>query len=122
MSLQQLIMKVSDAATMVMKPTDFAATNEFAGNYMDPNHPGCKRIIAALSANEVAVTGYDGASGEGGKCNGKTDIVWGPLAGLVMGDKIIIDFSPKGGPSNLTGTWTPGSKRITWADGNYWPM
>ena len=102
------------------KASETAATNEFVGNYHDPNHPGCVRTIKALSATEVAVTGFDGATG--GACNGKNDEPWGPLDGKVTGDTIVIDFRPKGGPPDLTGTWTPASKRITWADGNYWPM
>ena len=115
-------MKVSNATTMIMKASDFAATNEFVGTYLDPNHPGCTRTIKAVSATEIGITGFDAAAGEGHPCNGKTDIPWGPLDGKVTGDTIVIDFSPKGGPSDLTGTWTPNSKRITWADGNYWPM
>lgn len=93
--------------------------DEFVGIYFDPNHPGCTRTIKDISATDVGVTGFDGATGGG--CNGKNDKPWGPLDGKVTDNTIVIDFSPKGGPSDLTGTWTPDSKRITWADGNFWP-
>ena len=93
---------------------------EFDGDYLDPNHPGCKRTISAQSTTEIKVTGFDGK--DGGACNGTDDVAWGPLDGKVTAETIVIDFSPKGGPSDLTGTLNSDEKRITWADGNYWPM
>ena len=33
---------------------------------------------------------------------------------------IIIDFSPKGGPANFSGTMTP--EGLTFEDGNTWPV
>merc|ERR1712127_949106 len=78
---------------------------QLLGNDLDPNHPGCIRTVKAVTLTEIAVTGFDGATG--GACNGKDDKPWGPLDGKVTGDTIVIDFSPKGGPSDLTGTWTP---------------
>ena len=77
--------------------------SEFVGKYHDSKHPGCERIIGEFSETEVVVTGFDGA--EGDACNGKNDKPWGPLHGKVTDDSIVIDFSPKGGPSDLTGSW-----------------
>ena len=120
MSLPTMTLNSLEMLKSVLSTKVLSATNEFVGNYLDPNHPGCVRTIKAISLTEIAVTGLDGAAG--GACNGKDDKKWGPLDGKVTGDTIVIDFSPKGGPSDLTGTWTPAQKRITWADGNYWPM
>ena len=41
------------------------------------------------------------------------------LPALVYGDRITVDFSPKGGPSGLTGTLV--ADGIKWPDGNKWP-
>merc|ERR1712146_525972 len=92
---------------------------EFDGTYSDPNHPNCTRTISARTADKAVVTGTDGANG--GACDGTTDVQWGPLDAKVNGETIVIDFSPKGGPKDLTGTLSEDSKRINWADGNFWP-
>jgi len=59
-------------------------------------------------------------------CDGKTDLKWGPLPGQYMQDtgKLIIDFSSKGGPSDLTGylNTTSDSTQIQFEDGNVWPQ
>ena len=39
--------------------------------------------------------------------------------------KLVVDFSPKGGPSDLSGVWAKacdGSVAITWSDGNIWNL
>jgi len=35
---------------------------------------------------------------------------------------ITIDFSSKGGPSDLIGEWNADKNEIKWSDGNTWPM
>ena len=35
---------------------------------------------------------------------------------------IIVDFSSKGGPADLQGTWDPQEVGIRWVDGNLWPF
>ena len=49
----------------------------------------------------------------GSECNGITDVGWGPLEVIfdtsddnTTVDKIVVDFSPKGGPSDMTGVRT----------------
>ena len=34
--------------------------------------------------------------------------------------QIHFDFSPKGGPAELTGVWAAATSSITWPDGNAW--
>ena len=53
-----------------------------------------------------------------GACNGtKDDLEFGPFVGKITGDNIVIDLSTKGGPKDLTGTWSPSTKRIVFTDG-----
>merc|ERR1711990_852540 len=84
------------------------------GDYSDPNHPGCGRHIEVTSATTGEVSGNDAVDGSE---------PWGPLEATIDGDKIVVDFSPKGGPSDLTGTYEAqpdGTFGITWEDGNTW--
>ena len=98
------------------------------GVYSDPNHPNCPRICTPVMAMDetFSVYGADAAGGEGVPCDGKTDLKWGPLPGQYMQDtgKLIVDFSSKGGPSDLTGylNTTSDSIQIQWEDGNVWPQ
>ena len=89
----------------------------FAGSYSDPNHPGCgRKVDVIVSGNEdsILVSGSD-------KDEDSNLVPWGPLQAKVDGLKIVVDFSPKGGPPDLTGSWDPVSNGIVWADGNEWP-
>jgi hypothetical protein len=89
----------------------------FAGYYNDPNHPHCKRIVQ-VAGQVVAVSGTDGnpgcppdGSGEPWTVDGQIQIVEGkPL--------LSVDFSPKGGPAHLWGTYKDGG--IQWEDDNTW--
>lgn len=92
----------------------------FSGSYSDPNHPNCARYISATDTIGQ-VYGTDAAGGEGVPCNGITDIKWGPLPATIDQTKIVVDFSSKGGPSNLQGQYNSSTPAIVWADGNSWP-
>ena len=90
----------------------------FVGTYSDPiNHPGGTRTIRLL---EAKVGDYQLAevAGGGGRGEPKQYV----LPAVVVGDRaIIIDFSPKGGPKDFTGT-LDGSTGIKFPrDGNLWP-
>ena len=92
----------------------------------DPNHPNCARSIET-NGMTGAVYGADAAGGEGAACDGKTDKPWGPLVATFeidpppeTGAKIVVDFSPKGGPADLTGVWNASQLAIDWTDGNAW--
>lgn len=92
----------------------------FNGTYSDPNHPDCARYILQVNSTYAEVSGYDAAGGEGVACDGETDEPWGPLPGSVSGDSISVDFSSKGGPSDLSGSYNTTSNGIDWEDGNVW--
>mmetsp|Transcript_23215 Transcript_23215/g.46594 ORF Transcript_23215/g.46594 Transcript_23215/m.46594 type:complete len:179 (+) Transcript_23215:33-569(+) len=104
-------------------------SSPFTGDYADPNHPGCARSVkiegapmkpdGTRSRNKVAIVkGQDNP--KGGACNGEPDLVSWKLEGKVAetGDKILVDFTPKGGPKDLTGTWDKDG--IVFPDGNKW--
>jgi len=91
----------------------------FTGSYSDPNHPNCLRYVYATQTSGQ-VYGTDAAGGEGVPCNGVTDIRWGPLPATINQNKITVDFSSKGGPSDLQGQYNSTTPAIDWIDGNSW--
>lgn len=92
----------------------------FSGKYSDPNHPDCARVITLETKSSAKVFGADAAGGEGFACDGTTDTKWGPLPASINGQEIIVDFSSKGGPSNLAGKYNEDKQEIDWQDGNAW--
>jgi len=102
----------------------------------DPKHPGCLRSVKVVGAKlgpdgrkerqpSAYVKGVDGDNANVKTCTSQPDLssIWS-LNGKVAedGESIFIDFSPKGGPSNLVGKWdtfgdAPG---ILFSDGNKW--
>jgi len=96
-----------------MTPFDSTA---IAGYYSDPNHPNCKRIIEVAGAI-ASLTGTDGNPGCPPDGSGEP---W-TLVGKVHGNTILVDFSPKGGPSDLKGVYDANEPAsINWPDGNKW--
>jgi hypothetical protein len=92
------------------------AQARFEGVFTDPNHPGTTRTITVKVTggdDDVSVVGFDLA-------DDGTEEAWGPLEASVDGTKITVDFSSKGGPSDLQGVWDQTGK-IVWSDGNEWP-
>jgi len=81
-------------------------TNDvLAGWYSDPEHPKMPREILN-EGDYFRVSGSD-----------DMDTFW-DLYGILEGVDINIDFSPKGGPSNLKGYWDGAG--IVFPDGNKW--
>ena len=95
---------------------------KFTGVYSDPNHPGCPRTIEPTGAVHAEVRGDD-PTPPATACQGTNDEHWGPLEAFITDDTIVVDFSPKGGPSDLTGNYVEvdGTYGIRWTDGNFWP-
>lgn len=91
----------------------------FNGVYSDPNHPNCKREIFYVGNETGYVYGADNAV-EDQPCDGSTDVPWGPLRALITKNTIVVDFSPKGGPSDLNGQYDHASYSIQWDGGNSW--
>ena len=107
-------------------PSVAASSNiDFTGQYSDPVHPGCRREIIMVDRTVVRITGTDGNPGCPPDGSGTP---W-TLTGQVVSDNnnrdlLMVDFSPKGGPKDLSGTYdattAPGS--ILWPDGNRWTL
>ncbi|CAM9524648.1 unnamed protein product [Ectocarpus fasciculatus] len=92
----------------------------FNGLYSDPNHPSCHRGIIYTDDNTGSVYGSDSAA-EGVPCDGNTDTPWGPLPATITDNVIVVDFSTKGGPSDLKGEYNEQKAAVDWEDGNSWP-
>ena len=124
MQLTTLALAALAACAAVQDASGQDTPHEFGGHYADPNHPGCERKVVVHNTTSGSVYGADAAGGEGVACDGKTDTPWGPLAATFSSSKtdlkIVVDFSPKGGPSDLTGEWDSKNSAIQWADGNNW--
>lgn len=111
---------LTTASTMLLWP-EFAhaakgGTMRFSGTYSDPLHPDCERVIKPEGTG-IVITGTDEVGGPQWKVYGK-----------VKGDQVVIDFSPKGGPSEVVAQWSGESElyeRATegifkFPDGNVW--
>ena len=89
------------------------AANKFSGQYADPMHPNCKRIIL-VHEPDALVAGTDGDPGCPPDGSGES---W-EVSGTVDMNSIVVDFSPKGGPKELHGMKVV--EGIRWEDGNIW--
>ena len=102
-------------APPTVPPPPTAPPSPFLGQYADSNHPGCPRTIRlSTDGTGLVVTGVD-----------ETGPAWTVPANLAKdtaasAGTIQVDFSSKGGPKDLTGTWT--GDAIAWADGNAWTV
>ena len=84
----------------------------FAGTYSDPNHPGacCLRVVI-VKDGVATITSRDSID----------ESVWSLSAALDAADPthLVIDFSPKGGPEDLSCELTADGD-ILFEDGNTW--
>ena len=110
----------SVTAAIAMSPLSANANADFNGSFNDPNHTNCQRVISAKGA-EASIKGTDGVPGPGCPVDGSGK-AW-TLTGKISGDNILVDFSPKGGPPDLKGTWEDTAPAgIRWPDGNKWTL
>jgi hypothetical protein len=86
-------------------PLGAPAGVRIGGTYSDPNHPGCKRKVT-LAGSAAIIDGSD----EDGKA-------W-RVKGEVRGKYVLIDFSPKGGPTDVIAEWN--GLGLAFPDGNVW--
>lgn len=82
----------------------------FEGNYNDPNHPGCLRKINVKNGI-VTIIGSDNIDGSQ---------QWVIKAKEDAPGVMFVDFSPKGGPTDLLGVFNEKNDGIKWPDGNMW--
>ena len=110
-SVGGLLSLLAPAATIAAEPGEV-----FVGRYTDPvNHPGGFREISFL---DTKLGDFRLAKVVGG--GGRGEPAAFELPAMVNGDKITIDFSPKGGPKDFTGVWDGSGIRFP-RDGNFWP-
>jgi len=82
-------------------------TNELlSGLYADPEHPGMERRVYAMESGSLMIKGTDDGNN-----------YW-VLTGKPKEDTVHIDFSPKGGPTDLAGKWD--GSGLVFPDGNKW--
>jgi hypothetical protein len=115
--LQKVVSGAAVSAALLTTPlVSYAA--QFDGSFSDPKHPNCLRVIKTDGA-EAKISGTDGTPGCPPDGSGKE---WF-LVGKIQGDNILVDFSPKGGPTDLKGVYDKGpSPGILWPDGNKWSL
>lgn len=107
----------SISAALAAGPVTTSAI-DFSGSYSDPFHPNCQRVVT-VKGLDARISGTDGNPGCPPDGSGRA---W-KLQGKVDNNKILVDFSPKGGPKDLVGVWDEeGSAGILWPDGNKWTV
>jgi hypothetical protein len=111
---------IAKFSTLIFLVSAAVSNSLFAGEYSDPNHPSCLRVIGLETSVSAQVYGADAADGEGESCDGVTDVKWGPLPAIINGLNITVDFSSKGGPNDIAGQFNEVIQQIEWADGNAW--
>ena len=111
--LQRYTAAAAISATIITSPL-VANSVDFAGSYSDPFHTNCQRIIVVPTPNTAILYGTDGNPGCPVDGSGNS---W-ELTGTIDGNNILVDFTPKGGPKNLKGTFD--TDGIKWPDGNKW--
>ncbi len=108
---------VAAAAVLAASAGPALAASPLEGRYSDPFHPGCQRVV---SVGAGRVTGADGTGSDGACRPGEQVKEWSLAATFAKdGLSMKVDFSPKGGPKDVTGKWN-GKDGITFPDGNTW--
>lgn len=112
-------LSLAGLATTVVTPSLTLALGEqsvFVGTYTDPNHPGGTRTVELL---DTKIGEFQLARVTGGGGRGEPTSFTLPAMVQLPDKKITIDFSPKGGPKDFSGTWD--GNGIRFPDGNKWP-
>ncbi|CAJ1378814.1 unnamed protein product [Effrenium voratum] len=108
------VLSLLAVAPALSKP-DVASAAPLAGEYDDPDYPGCKRRILTLNNGEVQVNMKDPDRGR--SCKGKQQVKF-VLPGKSSGDQVTIDFSDRGGPSNVVAKFD--GTNLVFSDGTSW--
>jgi hypothetical protein len=112
---KEFLQKAISFGAAVTIATSAANAVDFTGSYTDPFHPNCQRVIT-MDGSSAKLVGTDGTPACPTDGSGAA---WS-LEGLVQGDEILVDFTPKGGPKDLKGVWD--GSGIKWPDGNKWSI
>ena len=107
------------AAALSPQAQAFDSANEWLGYYADPQHPMCPRkLVYEYDLYKTATLMVEGGDGNPG-CEKKVLTRWTAKVEFKAGsDSIKIDFSKKGGPSDVEAKWDKDG--IVFPDGNKW--
>ena len=83
--------------------------NTFTGNYDDPAHPGCKRSISYIGGRNYQIDGAD-----------EDKKPWKVIATKKNSATLVVDFTSKGGPSDVSAVQQIKSGNLKFPDGNEW--
>ena len=102
-------------------PSLRACGSRFVGTYTDPKHPGCTRRVAQIGGTKFA--SIYGADEDGKPWVVKATVACAGYNG-VEAEQLIVDFTPKGGPSEAVALAAYEGFRatLTFPDGNVWTM
>mmetsp|Transcript_17967 Transcript_17967/g.41936 ORF Transcript_17967/g.41936 Transcript_17967/m.41936 type:complete len:189 (+) Transcript_17967:89-655(+) len=121
-ALQAGLVAAAAAGPLAVQEEASASPVRWSGTYRDPMHPGCLRRITKDKDTFLIVGTSSKDGSKDCKSNPKTVQRW-ELTGTVPfnpfgPEEMIIDFTPKGGPSAVTATLEKGG--IRFPDGNKW--
>eukprot|EP00434_Breviolum_minutum_P020598 symbB.v1.2.018162.t1/scaffold1437.1/size118820/5 len=109
------VLSVLAVAPVLSSVPKAAFAKDLAGNYDDPDYPGCKRRIISLNDGEVQLNMKDPERGRSCKTT-KQDVKY-VLKGSVSGDQVTIDFADRGGGTVVAKF---DGKTLTFPDGKTW--
>eukprot|EP00929_Paragymnodinium_shiwhaense_P003774 TRINITY_DN104419_c0_g1_i1.p1 TRINITY_DN104419_c0_g1~~TRINITY_DN104419_c0_g1_i1.p1 ORF type:complete len:218 (-),score=45.87 TRINITY_DN104419_c0_g1_i1:71-724(-) len=101
-------------------PVSALDSSILAGLYDDPQHPGCLRMLLEESSSVLKVDGRDGKPKCKGlrKPDGSMAKPWTGKVTITEGNKVTVDLSKKGGPSDVVAIWD--GEGLLFPDGNKW--
>ena len=104
-----------------LDPSLRACGSRLVGTYTDPKHPGCTRRVAQIGGTRFA--SIYGADEDGKPWVVKATVACSGYNG-VDAEQLIVDFTPKGGPSEAVAlaAYEGFSATLTFPDGNVWTM
>ena len=85
------------------------SANTFTGKYSDPTHPGCTRTISYVGGRNYQVDGAD-----------EDKKPWKVMGTKKNSASLVIDFTAKGGPADVTAVQQIKSGNLKFPDGNEW--
>jgi len=88
-------------------PASAGGRVQIGGKYTDPMHPGCTRTVK-IRGSDAIINGFDDIGGP----------LWEVKAKVGDNNGLIVDFTPKGGPTGVVAEWT--GSGLKFPDGNVW--
>lgn len=111
--------KDEDSSAPVENKNFRACGSRMVGTYTDPKHAGCTRRVAQIGGTRFA--SIYGADEDGIPWVVKANVGCAGYGGSDV-ETLIVDFSPKGGPTEVVAkaAYTETGGTLTFPDGNVW--